>query len=405
MPNARKPRLLFLCSRPPYPPIGGDRLKNYYLIPELAKTFDLTLICTGSEPLPPEGLAYLSQYSQVHFWQKTRSDFIKNSLLSPFRFPAPIQTSLYYFRDVAQQVCQLAKSHDAIFCNIIRTAPYAEDLNLPKFCDIGDNNGVYYQQLLQNSKLSLMSLYCLVDQPLIENYERHIISTFDQSFLFNEDELEEYNFPSKLTLIPHGVNPKLFVSRQPDHDFQNHLVFLGKMDTVPNIDAVEWFVANVMPLLPEHIRFSIIGANPVERVIALQSSRVHVLGFVDDPYPALKGALAVVAPMQLGRGIQNKVLEAMAIGALCIVSSAPSKAFKGVENRKHLLIADEPHEYADLVSEIASDRSAFEDVRSAGRQFIVENHSWERAGSIYTRAVQAGLKSTPQVAPTIKSAG
>ena len=87
------------------------------------------------------------------------------------------------------------------------------------------------------------------------------------------------------------------------------------------------------------------------------------------------------------------------------VSSAPSKAFKGVENRKHLLIADKPHDYADFVSEIVSDPSAFEDIRSAGRQFIVENHSWERAGSIYTQAVQAGLKSTPQVAPTIKSAG
>ena len=85
---------------------------------------------------------------------------------------------------------------------------------------------------------------------------------------------------------------------------------------------------------PEHIKFAIIGANPSERVTALETDRVSVLGFVDDPYPALKGALAVVAPMQLGRGIQNKVLEAMDIAGLCIVSKAASKAFKGAERVK-----------------------------------------------------------------------
>jgi hypothetical protein len=72
--------------------------------------------------------------------------------------PIPFQTSLYYFSDVARKIRQLAKSHDAVFCNIIRTAMYAEDLNMPKLCDIGDNNGVYYAQLLKNSKPSLLSL-------------------------------------------------------------------------------------------------------------------------------------------------------------------------------------------------------------------------------------------------------
>ena len=166
------------------------------------------------------------------------------------------------------------------------------------------------------------------------------------------------------------------------------------MDTVPNVNAVEWFVANVMPLLPEHIKFAIIGANPSERVTALETDRVSVLGFVDDPYPALKGALAVVAPMQLGRGIQNKVLEAMAIAGLCIVSKAASKAFKGAESGKEMLVADQPQEYANLILEIASNPDAFREIRLAAKKYIAENNSWERAGGIYTAAIQAVLSGS-----------
>jgi len=397
MHRSGKPRILFLCSRPPYPPIGGDRLKNFYLIRELAKSFDLTLVCTGSEPLTEEALSYLGQYAEVHFWYKTKADFVQSSLMSPLHFPAPFQASLYFFRDVAQNVRDLARSHDAIFCNIIRTAMYAEGLRLPKLCDIGDNNGKYYKQLLVRGNISpLMSLYCFLDQPLISRYEKHVIKTFDQSFLFNEEELAEYDTPSKLTLVPHGVNPDLLLDRGADPVYKNRLVFLGKMDTVPNVSAVEWFVAHVMPLLPEHLRFSIIGANPTEQVRKLQSDRVEVLGFVEDPYPALKGALAVVAPMQLGRGIQNKVLEAMAVGALCILSSAPSKAFLHAEDRREFLIADEPQEYAERIVAIASDPAAFDPIRTAARNYIAENHSWERAGSVYSAAIHAVLSERSQ---------
>lgn len=390
--SSNKPRLLFVCSRPPYPPIGGDRLKNYYLIPELAKSFHLTLICIGSEPLPSQGRTYLEQFGNLNFWHKDKMDFMRNLAAWPFRLPVPLQASLYYFPDVMQKIRNLAESHDAIFCNIIRTAPYADDLKIAKFCDVGDNNGSYYANLMRTRKLSPITAYCMLDQPFIERYERRVIETFDQSFLFNPDELEEYNAPSKLTLIPHGVSPKLLQSEpKPDQNFRNTLVFLGKMDTLPNIAAVEWFVSHVIPLLPQRIGFAVIGANPPERIKALASERVKILGFVDDPYPALRGALAVVAPMQLGRGIQNKVLEAMAVGGLCILTSAPAKALQAAMHEQELLIADQPEEYVQQILRIASAPDSFEVVRQAARRYIVENHSWERAGSIYASAVKAHL--------------
>ena len=386
-----KPKLLFVCSRLPYPPIGGDRLKNYYLIPELAKTFDLSIVCTGSEPLAPEARSYLERYGELHFFPRSRATFLKSLLLWPLRLPVPLQAGIYYFPDVQKRIDELAQSHDGILCNIIRTARYAKNLSIARFCDIGDNNGVYYATLLRRKRPSPMSLYCLLDQPLIERYEKHVIDTFDQSFLFNQEELEQYCAPSKLTLIPHGVNPELHREHPADSEFGHTLVFLGKMDTVPNVLAVDWFATRVMPTLPPHIHFAIIGANPSRRVQALASDRVKVLGFVRDPYPALRGALAVVAPMQLGRGIQNKVLEAMAVGALCILTSSPAMAFEEQGRREALLIADTPEEYVRLIIDIAAKPAAYDSMRSAARSYIAENHSWERAGKIYTAAIQRVL--------------
>lgn len=392
---SKKPKLLFTCPRTPFPPIGGDRTWNYYLIPELHKYFDLTLACTGSGFLSDKGRFYLQQFGSLHFWHKRKISFLRNVMAWPRRIPMPLQVSLYYFKDVADRIRELANSHDAILCNTIRTAPYADDLKIPKFCDIGDNNGAYYKNLQQSQGLSLISLYSMIDQPYIERYEKSIIEEFDHSFLFNPEEMSAYNCQSKLTRIPLGVNPRL-IERSPtsDENFRSTIVFFGKMSSLPNITAVEWFAINVMPLLPEGVQFAIIGPDPPKRIRSLANQRIRVLGFVEDPYPAIRGALAVVAPMRLGRGIQNKVLEAMAVGGLCILTSSPAKALANATNGQELLIADEPETYAELIKVIVADPRAFDSVRSAARRFIAEYHSWERTGRIYVNALKARLSLT-----------
>jgi glycosyltransferase involved in cell wall biosynthesis len=392
MPTLKKPKLLFVCSRVPYPPIGGDRLKNYYLLPELKKSFELTIVCTGSEPLPAQGRAYLEQFGALHFWHKSRFDYIRNIAAWPARLPLPLQASLYYFQDVASKIKTLAQGHDAIFCNLIRTAHYAEDLKIPKFCDMADNMTTYYANLMRPRKLSPLAIYSMLDHPYIERYEEHVVHSFDQSYLFNPGELKEYNAPSKLTLIPHGVNPDLIEKETvAAKEFRSSVVFLGKMDTVPNATAVEWFATRVVPLLPESIQFAVIGANPPARIRALANHRVKVLGFVENPYPALRGALAVVAPMRVGSGIQNKLLEAMAVGGLCILTSSPAKALETAKDGREFLIADEPGQFVEIIQKVASDPEGYNPIRSFARRFIIENHSWERAGSIYTKAVMDHL--------------
>lgn len=385
-----KPRLLFLCSRSPYPPIGGDRLKNFHLIRELARSFDLTMVCLVTEEMTTEGLSYLKQYGEVHIHYKSRFDFFRAAIRAPFSIPIPLQASLYYFKDIAEHIRKLAASHDAVFCNLIRTAIYAEDISLPRFCDLSDSISGHYSALLKRH-LSPMYPYYLLDAPLIARYERHVIQTFDQCFLFNREEMNPYKMPDKLTWIPLGVNPELLKIETADPDYNDSVVFFGKMDYRPNVAAVSWFAKKVVPLMDKRLKFVIIGASPCRDVRALANERVRVTGFMADAYPALRGSLAVVAPMQFGGGIQNKILEAMSVGGLCIATSSPARTLQGAQHGKEILIADKPEEYVEILHDIHLNPEAYAHIRSAAQVYILENHSWKSAGDIYTNSIMDTL--------------
>ncbi len=386
-----KPRLLFLTSRLPYPPIAGIRLKNYHLIRELAKTFRLTIVSIGSEPLPSEASEYIGQFGELRYCEKTRADFARSAAAAPFRLPLPFQASLYYFGNVNRSIRNIAGDHDAVFCNLIRTTAYTEGLAMPRFCDLADSISNHYAHVIRKSPISPLTLYYRLDRGLIRSYEEKIIREFDQCFMFNQEEMDSYHAPSHLTWIPHGVSPALLKDQAEDSSFESSVVFLGKMDYGPNVAAAQWFARYVVPLLSKDVSFVIIGANPARSVQELASDRVKVLGFVSDPYPALRSALAVVAPMQFGGGVQNKLLEAMAVGGLCIATSAPARALKEADHGRELLVADTPDEFAEAIETISRNPRGFLDMRKSAREFIAQHHSWESAGTIYTGAILKGL--------------
>jgi glycosyltransferase involved in cell wall biosynthesis len=153
------------------------------------------------------------------------------------------------------------------------------------------------------------------------------------------------------------------------------IVFTGQMDYAPNIDAVRWFAGAVMPLLPE-ARFAIVGRKPAESVRRLAGPRVIVTGAVDDVRSWLAAADVVVAPLRIARGIQNKVLEAMAMARPAVASPA---AFEGIEAEpgKHLLVADGAEAQAKAIAGLLADPARAQAMGRAARARMVEAYRWE----------------------------
>jgi glycosyltransferase involved in cell wall biosynthesis len=396
--NNRK-RLIFLASRVPWPPISGERLKNRFLIPELAKYFDLTLIIIGTDPLESDARHWLRQFGPVHYFNKSRLDYALNLASSPVQMPNPIQTSFYYFPEVQHTVNKLAPSHDAIFCSLIRTARYAEDLPMPRVCDLSDSIGLHYRHSIARIGNPLRRFAYSIEAKLLLCYEAKILGTFDQSFFLNHEEMRHFGRPDKATWVPLGCKPDLLTREDSDEGAAKSLIFLGKMNYEPNVLAAEWFAHEVMPLLPAHLHFKIIGVSPSSRVRALASERIEVTGFLPDPYPVMRGGLAVVAPMLTGGGIQNKLLEAMAMGCLTVNTPHAIRALENVRPDIHLLVADTPAEFASTIRSIDANPSRYARIGPAAREYIRSNFTWTRSGQIYSDAIERAIEThKPRVA-------
>jgi len=390
-------KVLFLSSRVPYPPVGGDRLKNYWLLKILSKHFDVHLVTIAEEDPPEEfynWLKALSISSKVFKMPKRR--FLKNALRGLFS-SLPIQVSYYFFPEVKRYILDIYKEYDLVFSTLIRTALYAKSLPIPRILDMADSIGLNYKNSAKRtSSIFWKFVYTLESRRLLK-FEKECVDSFDKTLFFNPFEREYFKSPKKTAWIPHGVNEELLVYEDKDERYKNFVAFFGKMDYQPNIDAVLWFVENVLPLLDEKIGFVIVGARPAKKILKLQekNKRIKVTGFVKDPYKILKGCLCVVAPMQTGGGIQNKVLECMALGTINIVSSKASVAI-AAQDKKDFFVIDSPRGIAKKIHEIFENPLKFEYIKKNARNFIKKHFTW----SIYEKNL---LKIIDEVVNDYKS--
>ncbi|EGR1424103.1 glycosyltransferase [Vibrio vulnificus] len=361
-------------------------MKNYYLLEQLRKEYNVTVVVISSELLDDSKKKYFDRFNSYYYFYKSKYSFVKNSLRALLSLRSPIQVELYYFKDIQNKIMELSSKHDLFFCNLVRTARYLESVNNHKYCDMADSIGQNYKKSFKTVSSKFLSLYYFFEYPRLLKYEQHVIDTFDNVFLFNQTEIEYFTNQEKIKYIPHGVNSELLEYPIKDKETKT-LAFLGKMDYQPNIDAVNWFVNNVMPKLPNDFVLKIIGAKPTPDVIDLANDRILVTGFVDDPYAIVKSCDVAIAPMVSGGGIQNKVLETLALGMANIVSPLAALPMRDIKNNEHLIIANDVTEWVESIIRVTTDRKCREFLEEEGRKFIKQNHTWDIAFANYQKVL------------------
>jgi len=381
----KKYKILFLSSRLPYPPVGGDRLKNYWLLRILSKHFKINLVSINDQEIPKDFFDFVNELGLTFkIFQKNKSQCYFNTLKGLATNKLPLQVNYYYFKDIQNYIDNIYKSHDLLFATLIRTAKYLVGKEKPKILEITDSIGLNYLRSASKTFSSKWKTIYLIERNRLLKFEKYCIEQFDKTLFVNKEERDYFNLPQKTEWLPNGVDETLFTYEKADPKYKNFVAFLGKMNAQPNVDAVLWFVKNVLPYLKRNIKFIIVGAHPPKIIMDLSKKfeNVEVTGFVEDPYLILKSSLCVVAPMQTGGGIQNKILESMALGTINIVSSLAAKPI-GAENGKHFLVCDDAKDMADLINEIYDNPIKFEYLKKNSREFIKYNFSW----SIYERRI------------------
>jgi glycosyltransferase involved in cell wall biosynthesis len=370
-------KILYITFRFPYPETDGLKLKLLNIARQLSRKHTVDLVALNDGPLvSTDDPEHLFNNVKVFPFSKLRGAL--NSLRFLFN-DKPMQVNYFYFKKVKDYIDSVAKNYDLVLCEHVRTAEYARDLPIPKFLDFMDAQSLHYEEAIAKSS-GLWHWIYKIELNRLKRYERQMMETFNKTFVVSP--YDSQYLGGRPIVIQNGVRTELLKRKFEDQE-EDWIVFLGKMDYNPNVDAVKYFVKEVLPLIP-NVKFCIVGISPSKEVLGLQSDRVIVTGFVDDPYQYMEKAKVVVAPIRFSGGIQNKVLEAMALGKPVVTTTNCARSISN-----ELVVADDPKEMAQRINELLQDDQKRKTLGKRYRQIVAQNFTWEKFGDKLLREMGA----------------
>ncbi|MFZ5553580.1 MAG: glycosyltransferase [Bacteroidota bacterium] len=375
-------KLLVILSRVPWPIEKGDKLRAFHQLKELSKYHEIVLFCVTDSPVHPDAETELKKYcSEIHIHKLSKIK-IAFRLLLAFFSSQPFQVKYFYDKAAAKKVNRVitAFKPQHIFCQLIRCSEYVKNQHhISKTLDYMDALSKGIERRTEKSPFFFRPLFraearrLVAYENLIFDYFEHkvIISDQDRQFIWHPDQ-------KKIHIIPNGVDTAYFtpVEREKKYD----LVFNGNMNYPPNIDCVEYIVNYVLPECEKRgrqVSLLISGANPHKKVKALHNGKsIIVSGWVNDQRDSYASARIFFAPMQIGTGLQNKLLEAMSMQLPCITSTLANNAL-GALPGKHLLIGENPADYAEKILSLLSNSDLRQSLADEGRIFVFNHYKWE----------------------------
>ncbi len=405
--------LLFLVHRIPFPPNKGDKIRSFHELRYLARRHRVHVGCLVDQP---EDMAHVAELGQmVASLEAVPLDPRRARVQSLGALAAGGPLSVRYFRSprLARWVRDTAQREklDAVLLFSSPMFDYVEDLHLPTVMDFCDVDSDKWRQYATRAPLVLRPLYALEARRL-RAYEEHVLRNCDAATLVADRERELWaglpaDLQTKVHVVPNGVDLQFFTSAAALGDARDPhaIVFTGAMDYYANVDAVQFFADDVLPRIRAEVpdaHFYIVGSRPTPEVVALgRRPGITVTGFVEDVRPYYARATACVVPLRIARGIQNKLLEAMAMGRPVVATQAAALGI-GAGTHDGLRVADDPEGLARETLALLRDPNAAESAGRAGRRFVEREYVWDRAlgkleGLLEHAARRAGIV-TPHVA-------
>lgn len=385
-----KSKILYLCHRIPYPPNKGDKIRSFNLLKALSEQYEVHLGCFIDDDFDYQYVDKLAQWCVDYKCRPQKKWRAKLKGLTSFLTGQPI--TIPYYSDVQLQrwVDHTLEKYQ-IDTVVVFSSSMAQFVDKPQYrhlhrvIDFVDVDSDKWRQYAENHG-GIMRWVYQREHRLLQNVERQYCEHFDRSLFVSPDEAELFRtlmpeeLASKIHPLLNGVDIRFFDPSLPlaAAEFEldkPYIVFTGAMDYWANVDAVCWFVEHVWPgILQQHptLHFMIVGGNPSTEVKELaKKPGIVVTGRVEDVRPYIHNALLVVAPLRIARGIQNKVLEAMAMNKIVIATAMAMEGINAPESG-WLKQTDAATEFTTHVLESLSAPSE----NIAARQWIIDHFTW-----------------------------
>ena len=375
-------KLVVCLSRFPYPLEKGDKLRAFFQIRDLSEFFEIYLICTIENHVKTEELDLLKKYcKEIHLFKLNRYIQIFNLLVN-FLSIKPFQVVYFTQYKIKIKIGLLLQKikPDHIFCQLIRPAEYVKNYHdCPKTLDIMDALSKGMERQSKNSNF-FMKLFYRGESERLKKYERQIINYFENILIISKQDKEFILHPNKdkIIVLPNGVNEAFIDKTNLNFEKDIDILFTGNMNYFPNIEACKYIYKELYPFFKlNKIKTTICGANPSKVIQKLNQTDFEVTGWVEDIKRVYLKSKIFIAPMFSGTGMQNKILEAMALGIPCITTTLANNAILAKPNEE-ILIANTKEEFISSINLCLNDIELYLKLAKNSQNFILENYNWKK---------------------------
>ncbi len=409
-----KPEILFLAHRIPYPPDKGDKIRSWRLLKHLMQSYAVHLACFVDEPRDFAHAEFLRSICASTTLIALNPQAAKAKSLSGYLTDEPL--SMAYYRSKAMQQAVDAARARPLVAEVVFSSGMAQYVEKPfpdrkRIIDFCDADSEKWRQYAQDAAPPLRWIFAREGR-LLARAETEIANWADTSFAITPAEAAIFNrrqaLKKDVDWWSNGVDTDYFDPTVAFDELSTaaDVVFVGAMDYRANVKAVAYFAEAVWPLILQsapHARFAIVGANPVGRIRALDGrNRISVAGRVDDVRPWLGQAKTVVAPLRVARGIQNKVLEAMAMARPVVATTAAATGL-GVTAGENILIADKAETMAQDIVSLLEGGDKRRQLGVAARRMVCERYRWGEQLKRFDLVLDDGYSSS-SMEPSVKLA-
>lgn len=387
--------ILYLVSRFPFPLEKGDKLRAFHQIKELSRQHEIILFAINDAPVKQEYIDQLKPYcKKIYVEVLTRSEIVKN-IGRTFFNGKPFQVGYFYKKSIEEKIKHIAEIQkpDLVYCQLIRMAEYARALKSDiKILDYMDVFSKGMERMVQRTPHPMRRIIRSEHQRLLQ-YERDVFDDFDEKIIISSQDRDHipHDNNDHIHVVPNGVDFDYYypLERKKKYD----LIFMGNMAYPPNVESAIFIGRKIMPLLQKKlpgIKLVIAGAKPAPAVLALQNNNITVTGWVDDMREIMAASKIHIAPMLISIGLQNKILQAMAMKIPCIVSQLANNAVQAPKTCIITATSKEPlpEEYVEKIVYLLQDERKANLLAENAFNFVRENFCWQKAGSLIENIIQ-----------------
>ena len=383
MGNSKK-TLLITASRFPFPLEKGDKLRAYHQIKELSKKYSIILCSLTQQNIKKEWEDELKTYCDSVYIFKLNPLLIFWNTFKQFFTNKPFQIGYFYQKSIHKQINIIINQSkpDLIYCQLIRTAEYVKDIHsIPKTIDYMDalSSGLFKR----TEKANLFYRTVLnFEGKRVKLYENRIFDYFNHHTIISYQDQKLISHPQhkQIKIIPNGIDNYFYNFDNSKINKKYDLVFVGNLNYPPNIESCTYLINEILPKFEskdQTLSVLLSGANPHAKIQKFgQLKNVTISGWVDDIRESYCSAKIFIAPLFIGTGLQNKLLEAMALELPCITTTLVNNALNAEPNSQ-ILIANNIDEFVNSIDVLLSNDTEAKSIAQNGKQFVKITFNWE----------------------------